>query len=268
MEVFLEYLIVYGYWILLAWVLLDQLALPLPAMPMILAAGGLAGEGHLDLSVCVAIVVVACMPANILWYWLGKYHGNKVLSLLCLVSLEPDTCVDNTTSTFHRHGTVSLLVSKFVPGLQTIAPPLAGLLGIPWWRFAVLNGLGALLYAMAFLLPGYWAHEFLADITSVVVDFGTLAGIGIGMLVLGWLSWKIVHRQLFVRRLRGRRVRPEDLHEKIVAGDRVQVADLRQRMEFNAFPHTIPGAIRLPLDRFNEQVEMLAKERPLVLFCT
>ena len=66
MEVFLEYLIVYGYWILLAWVLLDQLALPLPAMPMILAAGGLAGEGHLDLGVCVAIVVVACMPANIL----------------------------------------------------------------------------------------------------------------------------------------------------------------------------------------------------------
>jgi hypothetical protein len=141
-------------------------------------------------------------------------------------------------------------------------------LEIGWWRFVLLNGVGALLYAVAFLLPGYWAHEFLAEITRAIVDFGTLAGVGMGLLVLGWLAWKIVHRQLFLRRLRGRQVHPEDLHEKIVAGDPVQVADLRQRVEFNAFPHTILGAIRLPLDRFNEQVETLARERPLVLFCT
>ena len=268
MEAFLEYLIQYGYWILLAWVLLDQLALPLPAMPMILAAGGLAGEGYLDLGFCISIVVIACMPANFLWYWLGKHHGNKVLTLLCMVSFEPDTCVNNTTSMFHRHGTITLLVSKFVPGLQTIAPPLAGLLGIGLWRFAVLNGIGALLYALAFLLPGYWAHEFLAEITRVVVELGTVAGVGVVSVVLTWLAWKIVHRQLFLRRLHGRRVLAEDLHDKIVAGERVQVADLRQRMEFNAFPRTIPGAIRLPLDRFDEQVEKLARERLLVLFCT
>jgi membrane protein DedA with SNARE-associated domain len=268
MEALVEYLIQYGYWILLAWILLDQLALPVPALPMILVAGGLAGEGYLDLGFCLAIVVVACMPANFLWYWLGKHHGNKVLTLLCMVSLEPDRCIDSSTSLFHRHGTISLLFSKFVPGLQTIAPPLAGLLGIGVWRFAVLNTLGALLYGLAFLLPGYWAHEFLAEITRVVVDFGSIAGAVIVTMVLTWLAWKIVHRQLFLRQLRGDRVKPEDLNQQLIEGEPVQVVDLRQRMEFNAFPHTIPGAIRVPLDQFDEQVEKLVQERPLVLFCT
>lgn len=268
MEALFEYLIQYGYWILLAWVLLDQLALPIPALPMILAAGGLAGEGYLDLGLCTAIIVFACMPPNLLWYWLGKQHGNKVLTLLCMVSLEPDTCVDSTTSLFHRHGTISLLFSKFVPGLQTIAPPLAGLLGIGGWRFAALNGAGALLYALAFLLPGYLAHEFLAEITRVSVEFGSIAGTLIVLMALSWLGWKIVHRQRLLRQLRGLRVQPHDLSAQLTAGEAVQVADLRQRMEFNAFPRTIPGAIRVPLDQFDEQIEKLTRERPLVLFCT
>jgi len=268
MEALVGYLIEYGYWILLAWVLLDQLAMPIPALPMILAAGGLAGEGYLDLGLCGAIVVLACLPPNFLWYWLGKHHGNKVLTLLCMVSLEPDTCIDNTTTLFHRHGTASLLFSKFVPGLQTVAPPLAGLLGISAWRFVVLNGTGALLYAAAFLLPGYLAHEFLAEITRVVVEFGSIAGTAIIVLALSWLVWKIVHRRRFLRQLRGLRVQPLDLSAQLSAGETVQIADLRQRMEFNAFPQTIPGAIRVPLDLFDEQIAKLNKERPLVLFCT
>lgn len=268
MDAIAEILIQHGYWILLAWVLLDQLAVPIPALPMILTAGALAGEGHLNLGVCVAIVVLACVPANALWYWLGVRQGNKVLTLICLISLEPDTCVSNTTSLFHRYGTASLLLSKFVPGLQTIAPPLAGLLGIGFWRFMAVNALGSLLYALVFLLPGYWAHEFIADIGRVIAEYGALSTMVIGALAITWLVWKIVHKQLFLRSLRGSRVQPEDLLARIKAGESVQVADLRQRMEFNANPHTIPSAVRVPLDIFDEEVEKLSRERPLVLFCT
>ena len=185
-----------------------------------------------------------------------------------MISLEPDTCVSSTTSLFHRRGTSSLLVSKFVPGLQTIAPPLAGLLGMGFWRFNAVNGTGSLLYGMAFLLPGYWAHEFIAEISSVVSEYGVVSTVSIGLLAFAWLVWKIINRRLFVRSLRGRRVQPLDLHARIEAGEAVQVADLRQRVEFNADPYTIPGAVRVPLDVFNEQVEKLTRERPLVLFCT
>ena len=155
MDAIAETLLQHGYWILLVWVLLDQLVLPVTAVPMILAAGALAGQGYLDPFVCVAIVVLACLPANLFWYWLGIRQGNKVMTLLCMISLEPDTCVDSTTSLFHRYGTASLLLSKFIPGLQMIAPPLAGLLGVSFSRFVLMNGIGSLLYAIAFVLPGY-----------------------------------------------------------------------------------------------------------------
>jgi membrane protein DedA with SNARE-associated domain len=268
MEAIVQSLIQYGYWILFAWVLLDQLALPVPALPMLLAAGALAGQGHLNILLCLLIVVFACTPPNLLWYQLGLRQGNKVLTLLCMISLEPDTCISNTTSVFHRYGTASLLVSKFIPGLQTIAPPMAGLLGVSFWRFVVVNGVGSLLYGLVFLLLGYWAHDFIAAIGEVIAEYGTLSALAIGLLVLTWLVWKIAHRVLFLRSLRGSRVEPGDLHARLEAGEPIQVADLRQRMEFNAYPLTIPGAVRVPLDIFDEEVEKLARDRLLVLVCT
>ncbi|MEH6569622.1 MAG: VTT domain-containing protein [Halioglobus sp.] len=268
MEAIVEALIQHGYWILFAWVLLDQLALPLPAVPMILAAGALAGEGYLDPVLCTAIVVFACLPANLFWYWLGIRQGNKVLALLCFISLEPDTCVNSTTSLFHRYGTASLLLSKFIPGLQAIAPPLAGLLGVGLWRFALMNGLGSLLYALAFLIPGYLAHEIVVDIGRTVTEYGVLSATAIGLLALSWFTWKIVHRQLFIQGLRGRRIQPLDLMASLESVNPMQVVDLRQRMEFNAFPHTIPGAVRVPLDVFDDEIGQLSRDKPLVLFCT
>ncbi len=268
MDALAQLLIEHGYWILLVWVLLDQLALPMPALPMVLAAGALAGEGHLSLTLCLAIVVLACLPANFLWYRLGVSQGNKVLTLLCMISLEPDSCVSSTTSLFHRYGTASLLVSKFVPGLQTIAPPLAGLLGIGTWRFMAINALGSLLYALAFLLPGYWAHALVADMGRVVADYGAVSVTILVAVAFIWLAWKVAQRMLFLRSLRGRRVLPLELFERLENGEPVQVADLRQRMEFNAYPYTLPSAVRVPLDIFDEAVARLSKERPLVLFCT
>lgn len=268
METIIQLLVEHGYWILLGWVLLDQLALPVPALPMILAAGALAGEGHVHLGLCFLIVMVACMPPNLLWYWLGIHQGNKVLTLLCMIELEPDTCVNRTTSAFHRYGTVSLLFAKFVPGLQTLAPPLAGLLGVGVWRFAALNAAGSALYALAFLLPGYWAHDLIAEIASIAAEFGAISVTVIVAAMVAWFVWKITQRQLYLRTLRSRRVDPLELHAALSADEPIQVADLRQRMEFNADPYTIPGAVRVPLDVFDECVERLSRERPLVLFCT
>ena len=268
MDTVIELLVQHGYLILLLWVFLDQLALPVPALPMVLAAGALAGQGHLSLAVCFLIVVIACTPPNLLWYWLGIHQGNKVLTLLCIVELETDKCIDKTTSAFHRYGTVSLLFAKFVPGLQTIAPPMAGLLGVPIGRFMLLDALGSAIYALVLLVPAYFAHESLAEIGAAVADLGSIGLAALLAAVLLWLGWKIARRQVFLKELRATRIEPERLHAALERDEPLQVADLRQRMEFNADPHTIPGAVRVPLDIFDETVERLSKERPLVLFCT
>ncbi len=268
MEAITTYLIEYGYWILFLWVLLDQLALPVPALPMVLVAGGLAGEGHLSLLLCTIIVLAGCLPVNFLWYYLGRYHGNKVLTFMCTVSLDPETCVDSTTSSFQRHITTSLLFAKFIPGLQTLAPPLSGLMGMSVGRYTILSSASSLIYALVFLLPGYLASDLLAEILRVVLEYGSLAAGIVLTAALIWLARKIANRLLFVRRLKRQRMEPEDLLQHLTKGPAVQICDVRQHLEFNAFPKTLPGAIRLPLDGFDERVEALNQERLQVLICT
>jgi membrane protein DedA with SNARE-associated domain len=268
MEALTEFLIQHGYLVLFMWVLLDQLALPMPAIPIMLGAGALAGLGHLDVWLCIVIVVIACVPSDVLWYWLGIRQGNKVLTLLCVLSLEPDSCVSGTTRLFERYGTASLVIAKFVPGLQTIAPPVAGLLGIGAARFLVLDTIGALLYALAFVLPGFWFHDLIAQMAETSAQFGAIVASALGAAAAGYVGYKWSHRQRFLRSLRGKRMAPEELHERLSRGDDLQVVDLRQRLEFNAFPQTIPGSIRISLDHFEDRIAALQLERPLVLFCT
>jgi membrane protein DedA with SNARE-associated domain len=268
METLIEFLIQHGYLVLFAWVLLDQLALPMPAIPIMLGAGALAGLGHLDVTLCIAIVVVACLPSDVFWYWLGIRQGNKVLTLLCILSLEPDSCVSGTTRVFERYGTASLLIAKFVPGLQTIAPPVAGLLGVGAPRFILLDTLGALLYALAFILPGFWFHDLIVQIAESSAQFGSIVALVLAGGLAGYVAYKWSQRRKFLRSLRGARMDPEELHERLSRGEDVQVVDLRQRLEFNSLPQTIPGAIRACLDQFEECVAALRPERPIVLFCT
>ncbi len=264
----IDLLIEHGYLLLFLWIFLDQLGLPLPGIPAILTAGALSGQGHLDLLPCLMVIIVACLPANLFWYFMGIRFGNKVLSLLCLVSIEPDTCISSTSTAFHRYGSASLLLAKFVPGLNVVTPPLAGLSGIPVWRFTLLNTVGTILFGLAFLLPAYMAHDMLAEITQMVLSYGSYSAAVVLAVVVAWYSWKVTQRRLYARKLRGVRVDPGYLRKTLDTADQMQVADLRQRMEFNIFPKTIPGAVRVPLDVFNEEIEKLDRDKPLVLICT
>ena len=199
MEALTEFLILHGYLVLFIWVFLDQLALPMPAIPIMLGAGALSGLGHLNVWLCIAIVVIACLPSDLLWYRLGIRQGNKVLTLLCILSFEPDSCVSGTTRLFERYGTRSLLFAKFVPGLQTIAPPVAGLLGVGVWRFLILDTVGALLYALAFVLPGFWFHDLIAEIAETFAQLGAIASASAGAAAAGYVGYKWSHRRRFLR---------------------------------------------------------------------
>ncbi|HEX9344529.1 MAG TPA: VTT domain-containing protein, partial [Candidatus Acidoferrum sp.] len=121
-----EFLLQHGYTVLLGWVFAEQIGLPLPSMPLLLAAGALAGTGHLSLFASLVYVVLAAVAADSIWYSLGRRKGIKVLQLLCKISLEPDSCVRRTEGVFAKRGPRSLLIAKFLPGLSTVAPPLAG----------------------------------------------------------------------------------------------------------------------------------------------
>ena len=126
----LNFLIEHGYAVIFAWVALDQAGLPLPAVPLLLAAGVLVGMGQMSLLLVLLTVLLASVPIDLFWFWLGRLRGSRVLHLLCILSLEPDYCVRNTENTFRRLGPFALVVGKFVPGLQTLAPPMLSLIHI------------------------------------------------------------------------------------------------------------------------------------------
>jgi membrane protein DedA with SNARE-associated domain len=126
-----QFLIRHGASVLFAVVLAEQAGLPIPAVPILLAAGALAGAGQMNLGMALALDVVACLLGDLrVLYYLGRHRGRHVLNVLCRISLEPDSCVRRTENFFVRHGTRSLVFAKFIPGLSTVAPALAGLFGV------------------------------------------------------------------------------------------------------------------------------------------
>ena len=139
----INFLIHNGYILLFGWVLFEQLGLPIPSAPLFLAAGALAHVGYLNLAFILVVAVTASLLSDLFWYQIGRVRGKKVLSFLCRISLDPDTCLRDIKKIFTRHGGRSLLVAKFVPGLSTVAPPLAGIFHMAGPQFLLLDGLGA-----------------------------------------------------------------------------------------------------------------------------
>src|SRR5205085_9414612 len=122
---------------------------------VLLAAGALAGLGKLNLALALLLAVVASLIGDGVWYYLGKTKGMAVLRLLCKISLEPDACVRQTNATYSRHGSRWLLFAKFIPGVSTVAPPMAGVYGVSLIRFIAMDGGGAVVWAGVFLLAGW-----------------------------------------------------------------------------------------------------------------
>jgi len=147
----LEFLIKHGYVVLLAWVFAEQLGLPVPSLPLMLAAGALAGAGRLSFWGSLALVAIASVFADSVWYLLGKIKGIRILQFLCKISLEPDSCVRRTEGVFAKQGARSLLFAKFIPGLSTVAPPLAGNFHMRARKFLLFDGLGSVVWGFSIL---------------------------------------------------------------------------------------------------------------------
>src|SRR5689334_2615345 len=176
-----DFLIRHGYAVLFGWVLLEQMGLPIPSVPLLIAAGALARAGRMNLMFAVASAFIAAILADLFWYSLGRYRGGRILKLLCRISLEPDSCVRRTENLFVRHGVHSLLVAKFLPGLNTAAPTLAGIFRLPVRRFMIFASLGAFFWVVTVTSLGLILSEQLEQIALrwggwlVAVLAGTLA---------------------------------------------------------------------------------------------
>jgi membrane protein DedA with SNARE-associated domain/rhodanese-related sulfurtransferase len=263
-----DILLTYGYLLLFAWVLAEQFGIPLPATPVLLAAGALSVDGPFHFFLALGLSVVATLIADIVWFFIGRRQGHRVLRLLCKLSLEPTTCVRRTQDSFARRRGVMLMFAKFVPGLGILAPPVAGENGMAFGAFVFFDGIGATLWAGTLLAAGRFFGDLLKRNPGMLSWVGRFSG---ALLVLGIIAFFLVRlyrRRVVLKQLAAARLEPADLKRQLDAGDLVCIIDLRHPLELLPEPFKLPGARHFSPDSLAERHSEIPRDRDVVLYCT
>jgi len=258
----------YGLALVFANVLFEQLGLPIPAIPTLIVAGALAAEGELSPSAIFGVAFAGCMIGDAIWYLAGRRYGRRVMKLLCRVSLSPDSCVRQAEFRFERWGKLTLVLSKFIPGLSTIAPPLAGATRLGWPSFLLFNGLGVVIWAGATIAAGMLFHTQINEFIVRLEGLGALAGGAIGVLLGGYIALKWWERRRFYKMLRIARVGVDELRALMDGGKRPVVVDVRSPGARDLDPRFIPGALAMDAAEVDGRLGELPADREIVFYCT
>ena len=258
----------HGLPLVFAAVLIEQLGVPIPAVPLLLAVGALSALGKFSLAMAIVVTMIACLIADAFWFYLGRYRGNRVLGFLCRISLEPDSCVRRTQNVFTRFGLRGIVVAKFVPGMSTVAPPLAGMAGVHVGRFLFADGFGSLLYGITFLGLGYLFSSQIEQVGAAISDIGGSALSLIIVVVGSYIAYKFWQRQSLLRELRTVRITVAELRQKLEAGENPVILDMRSRAELERDPSVIQGAIHLLLDEVEKRRHEFPHDRDIIVYCS
>lgn len=243
-------------------VLLDQGGIPVPSWPLVVVASALAVQADASPWPILLVAAAAAMLADALWYAGGRRFGSAILRLICRLSLSPDSCIATTRGIYSRWGPPSLIVAKFIPGVAAVTTTLAGQTRTGLARFALYDGIGAVLWTGAAIAVGTVFHEAVRD---VLAQLGTFGRSGLILLLAGiafYVLYKFWRRQRFLRLIRMARISPAELHQLMGNGSAPVVLDVRpheQRLRSGWIPGAITVANLGELD--------LAKQPEVVVYC-
>jgi membrane protein DedA with SNARE-associated domain len=262
----IQFVLRHGQLLIFATVLAEQMGLPIPAAPVLLAAGALIGMGALLPVHVILVGIVASLIADFIWFELGVRKGDAIVHLLCKIALEPDTCVRRTQDLYRKFGVKSLLFCKWIPGLSTVAPPLSGAFGVPRWKFLAFDGIGASLWVSSYVLLGWLFRAELEWLAGI----GDRMGSGLGALLAaalgGYIAWKYYQRRKVYGELRVARIEPEEVKRRLDAGEQIVIVDYRHPAEWTT--GIIPGALRMRPEDLDQEPHHLLGDREVILYCS
>ena len=215
------YLVHTTYPILFVAVLARQLCLPVPAILFLLSAGALAGSGKLSYAGILIAAVAGCVIADSVWFEAGRIGGKRILRLLCTFTADPSYCIRRGQTTFQKVGARLLIVAKFVPGLDGITPPLAGMFGTPTATFLFFDAIGASLWAGAYIGCGFLFAEELDKVARNISSFANAVVLIFGVPLLVFFVWKLLVLIRMIRFLRAFRIPPEELKSRLDSGEKI-----------------------------------------------
>ncbi|MDE2357782.1 MAG: VTT domain-containing protein [Betaproteobacteria bacterium] len=265
MDAITEQLIAHGVPLVGLNVLLQQLGLPIPAVPTMMIAGALAVAGKLDFTQAFAISVAASLIADLAWFWAGRRYGYPVLRGLCRISLSPDTCVRQTEGIFERWGFFSVVASKFVPGFSTVAPPIAGALRMGTGAFIVASTGSAMLWVGAAMVAGAAFARQIDAALAWMEGHVAAAALVLGALFAAYIAVKALQRFRMARFLDGSMISVDELREALAGTSPPMVIDIGSKLSQAARGH-IPGALLLDLDDLATRDDFPG-DRDIVLYC-
>ena len=180
MNTIVQFLLKHGYSFLFGAMFAHQIGFPVPGPLFLLAAGALAASGRLGVAPALGVAISACVLADLIWYEAGRRKGDKVLHFIHRLTRDPDAHDRRAKRTFALYGPPILIVAKFIPGLDAVAPPLAGTSGTSRLRFLAFETLGVSLYACVYFGLG---HMFSHDLDHAAQYVGRAGKLLAGLML-------------------------------------------------------------------------------------
>jgi membrane protein DedA with SNARE-associated domain len=260
----------HGYALTFGLLLAEAMGLPFPAAIALVAAGAAVAAHALWGPYVLAAAIVALLLGDSVEFWLGRYMGWALLGFLCRVSINPETCILRSAESFYKRGKATLVVAKFIPGVNTMAAPLAGSMKMRFWQFLQLDLAGASLYSLTYLLVGYLSRDFLA---AILRGFHA-AGRAMEAVVIATLVVYGIYRVVQYRKNKTYsvvpRVQVEELARRLASEDasRVQIIDVRSHGYYDSGAARIKNSIRIEPNNLEEEIKNLTRDKDIYLYCT
>jgi membrane protein DedA with SNARE-associated domain/rhodanese-related sulfurtransferase len=249
-------------------IFLQAIGLPIPGAVALILAAAQAATGHVASVAVLGSALLAMMAGDAVMFLLGRRTGWWLLGTLCRISLNPESCVVTSADTFHRRGRSLLVVAKFLPGINTMGPPLAGSMQMGWGSFLWLDMAGCTLYISAYFILGYLCSGAVSQIIHIYERFGHLTTAVVLILLTAYVLW-LVSTSLQARRLgRGVGRAPPVIVARDLAAGEALVFDVRSHGYFDPGAVRIPGSRRVDPNALRISLNEFAKDRQIYLYCT
>jgi len=260
----------HGYALTFAILLAETVGLPFPASIALVAAGAAIASHTLSAPGVILAALFALLLGDIWQFWLGRYTGWALLGFLCRLSMNPETCMLRSAESFYKRGKTTLIFAKFIPGVNTMAAPLAGSMKMRFSQFLQLDLIGCALYTFSYLLLGYVSRDFLAATLKSIYAASRVMEWLIVVALVTYIVYRIVQYQRYREYDFVPRIHAEELAERLAAGeaDRLQIVDVRSHGYYDIGTERIAGSIRIEPNNLEEEIKNLPKDKDIYLYCT
>jgi membrane protein DedA with SNARE-associated domain len=259
----------HGYLLVFGIVLAESTGLPVPAALALVGAGAAVASGLLRGPIVVCLAFSGLLIGDLSLFFLGRYTGWALLGALCRLSINPETCILRSAESFYKRGKITVVIAKFIPGINTMSPPLAGSMKMRFWQFLRLDSLGVLAYIFAYGALGFIFRDFLAKITRSFQAAGHILAETLVIAAVMYIAYRVWLYGKYKISDVVPRVQVQELARKLQSEDsKVLLVDVRSHGYYDPGAERIRGSVRLEPNNLAEELKNWSTDKDIYLYCT